>query len=51
MIITNFNPYDAKKKLYLGEPKGFATATHNLKWAKLSHICLIWNRTRANVDV
>ena len=28
-----------------------ATAIHNLKWLKITHICLIWNHTFANIDV
>ena len=28
-----------------------ATATHNIKWAKITHICLIWDQTFANLDV
>ena len=28
-----------------------ATATHNFKWVKINHICLIWDQTLANLDV
>ena len=28
-----------------------ATATHNFKWVKITHICLIGDRTFANLDV
>ena len=28
-----------------------ATATHNFKWVKIIHICLIWDLTFANIDV
>ena len=26
-----------------------ATAIHNLKWLKITHICLIWDQTFTNV--
>ena len=26
-------------------------STHNFKWVKITHICLIWDKTFANVDV
>ena len=29
----------------------FATATHNFKWVKISHICLIWDQKFLNLDV
>ena len=28
-----------------------ATATHKLKWVKITHICLIWDLSFANPDV
>ena len=28
-----------------------ATATHNIRWVKITHIVLIWDQTFANVDV
>ena len=28
-----------------------ATATHNFKWVRITHICLIWDRAFASVDV
>ena len=28
-----------------------ATATHNFKWVKITHICLIWKQTFALFDV
>ena len=28
-----------------------ATATHNFKWRKITDICLIWEKTSANLDV
>ena len=28
-----------------------ATPTHNFKWVKITHICLIWEKTSANFDV
>ena len=28
-----------------------ATAIHNLKWLKISRICLIWAQLCANIDV
>ena len=28
-----------------------ATASHNFKWVKITHICLIWDETFANLDV
>ena len=28
-----------------------ATATHNFKWVKIINICLIWDKTFANLDV
>ena len=28
-----------------------AIATHNLKWLKITRICLIWDQTFANLDV
>ena len=28
-----------------------ATAIHNLKWVKITHICLIWDKTLTNIDV
>ena len=27
------------------------TATHNFKWVKITHICLIWDQSFANLDV
>ena len=27
-----------------------ATATHNLKWVNITHICLIWDEPLENVD-
>ena len=27
------------------------TATHNFKWVKITHMCLIWDQTFANLDV
>ena len=28
-----------------------ATAIHNLKWLKITQICLIWEKTFTNLDV
>ena len=28
-----------------------ATATDNFKWMKITHICLIWDQSFANIDV
>ena len=28
-----------------------AVARHNLKWLKITDICLIWDQTFANLDV
>ena len=28
-----------------------SAVTHNLKWVKISHICLIWDKAFANIDV
>ena len=28
-----------------------ATTTHNFKWVKITHICLIWDQRFANIDV
>ena len=30
---------------------GLATMTQNFKWVKITHICLIWDQTFANIDV
>ena len=30
---------------------GVATATHNFKWVKITHICVIWDQQFANLDV
>ena len=27
-----------------------ATATHNFKWLKITHICLIWDKSFAHLD-
>ena len=28
-----------------------ATASHNIKWLKITHICLIWDQTFTDFDV
>ena len=28
-----------------------ATATDNFKWVKMTHICLIWDQTFANLEI
>ena len=28
-----------------------ATATHNIEWVTITHICLIWDQLFANLDI
>ena len=40
-VILNFHPLEGV----------LATAIHNFKWVKGTHICLIWEETFANIYV
>ena len=40
------NPYSIK--IFTHYKLCIATATHNFKWVKITHICVIWNLSFAN---
>ena len=40
-----------KKSIFTHLKLCVATATHNFKWAKITHICLFWDQQFANLDV
>ena len=56
LIYSNFHPLKVVARcrdpqLYYNLKLCLTTATHNVKWLKITHICLIWAQIFATLDV